>query len=56
VISGDRVIVDCDTSALTVVAGSVVRYSDLRGGEDDRLTCAGTVDAFIRGFSADNAM
>jgi hypothetical protein len=31
----------------------VARYSDLRGGEDDRLTCAGTVDAFVRSLTGD---
>jgi hypothetical protein len=50
IISGDRVIADFDTPAVTIVAGSVMRYSELRGGDDDRLTCAGTVDAFVRGF------
>jgi hypothetical protein len=49
-VSGDRVIADFDTPNITIVAGSVARYSDLRGGEDDRLTCAGTVDAFVRGI------
>lgn len=50
-ISGDRVIVDPAGPGFAVVAGSVVRYSELRGGSDDRLTCAGTVDAFVRGLS-----
>ena len=40
-------------SAVTIVAGSVMRYSELRGGDDDRLTCAGTVDAFVRGFQGE---
>jgi hypothetical protein len=52
-ISGDRVIADFDTPNITIVAGSVARYSDLRGGEDDRLTCAGTVDAFVRSLTGD---
>jgi hypothetical protein len=52
-ISGDRVIADFDTPNVTIVAGSVARYSDLRGGEDDRLTCAGTVDAFVRSLTGD---
>ncbi len=50
IISGDRVVADFDSPAPSIVAGSVVRYSELRGGDDDRLTCAGTVDAFVRGF------
>jgi hypothetical protein len=54
-ISGDRVIADFDTPNVTIVAGSVARYSDLLGGEDDRLTCAGTVDAFVRGLTGDGA-
>jgi hypothetical protein len=28
-----------------------MRYSDLRGGSDDRLTCAGTVGAFVTGLT-----
>ena len=55
-ISGDRVIADFDTPNVTIVAGSVARYSDLRGGEDDRLTCAGTVDAFVRSLTGDGLM
>ena len=54
-VSGDRVIADFDTPAVSIVAGSVMRWADLRGGEDDRLTCAGTVDAFVRGFETEGA-
>jgi hypothetical protein len=50
-ISGDRVIVDSGGPGFGIVACSVARYSDLRGGSDDRLTCAGTVDAFVRGLA-----
>ncbi|MBL7496651.1 hypothetical protein I6A84_00585 [Frankia sp. CNm7] len=50
-ISGDRVLVDLESSGFAVIPGTVARYSDLRGGSDDRLTCAGTVDAFVRGLS-----
>ena len=32
-ISGDRVIADFDTPNVTIVAGSVARYSDLRGAK-----------------------
>jgi hypothetical protein len=53
IVSGDRVIADYDTAGFTIVDGSVIRYSELRGGEDDRLTCAGTVDAFVRGFESE---
>jgi hypothetical protein len=53
VVSGDRVVADFDTPAVSIVEGSVMRWSDLRGGEDDRLTCAGTVDAFVRGFESE---
>jgi hypothetical protein len=28
---------------------SIARYSELQGG-DDRLTCAGTVDTYVRGI------
>lgn len=55
VISGDRVIADFDTPNVSIVVGSVMRYADLRGGEDDRLTCAGTVDAFVRGFDVEGS-
>ena len=50
-ISGDRVIVDLDSPGFAVLPGSVARYSDLRGGSDDRLTCAGTVNAFVSGLA-----
>jgi hypothetical protein len=49
-ISGDRVIVDTGSYGTAVIPGSVARYSDLRGGSDDRLTCAGTVNAFVSGL------
>jgi hypothetical protein len=47
-ISGDRVLADYDTPNISIVAGSIVRYSELTGEDDDRLTCAGTLDAFVR--------
>jgi hypothetical protein len=47
-ISGDRVTADFDTPRVSIVADSIVRYSELTGEEDDRLTCAGTLDAFVR--------
>jgi hypothetical protein len=48
VVTGDRVVADCSTPNVSIVDGSVVRYSELQGG-DDKLTCAGTVDAYVRG-------
>ncbi len=48
VVTGDRVTVDLTTPNLSVVPGSIVRYSAAQGG-DDKLTCAGTVDAYVRG-------
>ena len=51
IISGDRVVMDYDPS----LTGSHrsrrhrdCRYSELQGG-DDKLTCAGTIDSFVRG-------
>jgi hypothetical protein len=48
VITGDHVVADFSTPNISVVAGSIVRYSELEGG-DDKLTCAGTIDAYVRG-------
>jgi hypothetical protein len=48
VVTGDRVVSDFSTPNVSIVHGSVVRYSELEGG-DDKLTCAGTVDAYVRG-------
>jgi hypothetical protein len=51
IISGDRVVVDYGPSpsgrAVPAVT-EIARYSDLEGG-DDKLTCAGTIDSFVRG-------
>jgi hypothetical protein len=53
VISGDRIRVDfgpCKCGAHTPsIRDDVVRYSDLEG--DDKISCAGTVDAYVRGLS-----
>jgi hypothetical protein len=53
VISGDRIEVDfgpCECGAQTPsIRDSVVRYRDLDG--DDKIGCAGTVDAYVRGLS-----
>jgi hypothetical protein len=48
VITGDHVTVDFSVSTPSVVAGSIERYSALEGG-DDKLTCAGTIDSYVRG-------
>ena len=53
VISGDRISVDfspCECGAPTPsIRDNIVRYSDLEG--DDKIGCAGTVDAYVRGMS-----
>jgi hypothetical protein len=51
VVTGDRVTVDLTTPNLSVIPGSIERYSATAGG-DDKLTCAGTVDAYVRGVMA----
>jgi hypothetical protein len=48
VITGDHVTVDFSSRVPSVVAGSIERYSVLEGG-DDKLTCAGTIDSYVRG-------
>jgi hypothetical protein len=48
-ITGDEVEADFTKASSSIVGGSVRRYSDLGDG-DDRLTCAGTIDAFVRGM------
>ena len=52
-ISGDRVSFrlepcDCGQRGPTI-RDDVVRYSDLEG--DDKIGCAGTVDAYVRGIA-----
>jgi hypothetical protein len=53
VISGDRIQVDfgpCACGAKTPsIRDNVIRYTDLEG--DDKISCAGTVDAYVRGVS-----
>ncbi len=51
-ISGDKITVDlgrcpCGRDGETVMP-NIVRYSDL--GDDDKITCAGTMDAYVRGI------
>jgi len=53
VISGDRISIDFRPCACGAKGASVrdniVRYADLEG--DDKIGCAGTVDAYVRGVS-----
>jgi hypothetical protein len=53
VISGDHIEIDYGTCACgnrsPSIADNVYRYSDLEG--DDKIGCAGTVDAYVRGLS-----
>jgi hypothetical protein len=50
-ISGDKIRVDYGKCACghegPTVAREITRYADLPGG--DKITCAGTIDAYIRG-------
>ena len=51
IVSGDRVVMDYQPSSSGRAAPAVTeiaRYSELEGG-DDKLTCAGTIDSFVRG-------
>jgi hypothetical protein len=51
IVSGDRVVVDYEpspTGRAVPAVTEIARYSDLQGG-DDKLTCAGTIDSFVRG-------
>lgn len=48
VVTGDRITIDPTTANFSVVPGTIQRYSATAGG-DDKLTCAGTVDAYVRG-------
>jgi hypothetical protein len=51
IISGDRVVMDysASESGRSVPAVlEIARYSELEGG-DDKLTCAGTIESFVRG-------
>ncbi|MCW1428947.1 hypothetical protein [Novosphingobium sp. JCM 18896] len=53
VISGDKVSIDFSPCACGAkspsIRDSIVRYADLEG--DDKIGCAGTVDAYVRGLS-----
>jgi hypothetical protein len=51
VISGDRIRIDYGRCACgrqgPTIDSDIVRYRDLPGG--DKITCAGTIDAYVRG-------
>lgn len=53
VITGDRITLDLDPCPCGMggptVHDTIVRYADLQG--DDKIGCAGTVDAYVRGLS-----
>ena len=53
VITGDKISLDFSPCACggkgASVRNSIVRYADLQG--DDKIGCAGTVDAYVRGLS-----
>ncbi len=57
VITGDRITLDFEPCACGCagpsIADDIVRYADLAGpdGVDDKIGCAGTVDAYVRGLS-----
>jgi hypothetical protein len=53
VITGDKISLDLDPCACgnagPTVRDNIVRYADIKG--DDKIGCAGTVDAYVRGLS-----
>src|SRR3546814_1680927 len=54
IISGDKVQVEFDSGldgVRTAIVRSVARYADLAEGED-KLTCAGSIDSYVRGAIA----
>lgn len=58
IISGDKVTVEfgSDIQGIkTPIVHRIARYQDLEEGED-KLTCAGQVDAYVRGALSDNAV
>ncbi|WP_280436545.1 hypothetical protein [Nocardia carnea] len=52
IITGDRIVVDYRPCACgnkgPSIADSIVRYADMAG--DDKIACAGTADAYVRGL------
>jgi hypothetical protein len=53
VISGDKIVIDYGRCACgrqgPTIDPDIVRYKDLPGG--DKITCAGTIDAYVRGVA-----
>lgn len=53
VITGDKISLDIDRCACgnagPTIRDNIVRYTDIEG--DDKIGCAGTVDAYVRGLS-----
>ena len=53
VITGDRITIDYGPCACgktgPSIADTIARYADLEG--DDKIGCAGTIDAYVRGAS-----
>lgn len=53
IITGDKIALDIDPCACgnkgPSVRNDIVRYADIKG--DDKIGCAGTVDAYVRGLS-----
>jgi acyl-CoA synthetase (AMP-forming)/AMP-acid ligase II len=54
IVTGDRATADfsptCSCGRIGPTLDSdIVRYSEINGGGDDKLTCGGTIDAYIRG-------
>lgn len=54
IITGDKISLDLSPCACgqkgPSVRNNITRYADLKGG-DDKIGCAGTVDAYVRGLS-----
>lgn len=49
VITGDKISVDYSGPGGPTIRDNITRYADLEG--DDKIGCAGTVDAYVRGVS-----
>ncbi|MEV4235465.1 hypothetical protein AB0J47_09835 [Nocardia sp. NPDC049737] len=53
IITGDKIALDVDPCACgnkgPSIRNDIVRYADIKG--DDKIGCAGTVDAYVRGLS-----
>ncbi|UGQ11996.1 hypothetical protein LO772_35460 [Yinghuangia sp. ASG 101] len=54
IITGDKISLDLDPCACgnkgPSIRNNIVRYADIQAG-DDKIGCAGTVDAYVRGLS-----